>query len=140
VIKVIPDMVFMLEYPDHSALIFLEIDRGTEKGVKTGHKTWGKSIKYYRQIFKKKLYKQILDLPNRHHAYLVTVTTSNLMHEKILKTIGSYYKSGTAFMLTHTTRAFGPLATDFYPPRFVDMLDVTYERNEYPPIKLNRRK
>lgn len=138
-IKVIPDMVFMLEYSDHSALIFLEIDRGTEKGVKTGHKTWGKSIKYYQQIFKKELYKQILDAPKDHHAYLVTVTTSSLMHRKILKTIARYYKNGSAFLLTHSTRAFGPLPTDFYPPRFIDMLDVIFDRHEYPPIKLNRK-
>ncbi|NNE54477.1 MAG: hypothetical protein HKN32_00555 [Flavobacteriales bacterium] len=61
------------------------------------------------------------------------------MHKKILKTIARYFKGGSAFLLTYTTRAFGHLPTDYFPPRYFDILNESFERHEYPPIKLNRR-
>ena len=57
-VKVFPDAVFMLNYKDHNALFFFEMDerlRGViKKNRKITRKTWGKSIEYYKTIIREK--------------------------------------------------------------------------------------
>lgn len=136
-VKVFPDAVFMLE-TYKPLLFFFELDRGTEKGKRSARKTWGKSIEYYKEILLKKRYLSNLDLPDNHVAFLATVTTDATMADRILAQIEKEFPKGSAQILVHTTRAFGPLATDFASPRYFDALDILWKRVNYPAVRFNR--
>jgi len=135
-VKVFPDAVFILHLAK-PFLIFFEMDRATERGKGSKRKTWGKSIEYYKEILSKKLYEANYDLPKNHLAFLNTVTVDGNMEKKILENINTQYPKGFARMLVSTTRVFGPTATDFYPPKHFNILNVLWERSGYPAVKFN---
>jgi hypothetical protein len=138
-VKVFPDAVFVLHLTQ-PFLIFFELDRGTERGSKKAtRKTWGKSIEYYKEILGRKLYKHNLDLPNGHLSFLATITVDNNMEKKILGHINAEYPKGFARMLVSTTRAFGSIATDFYPPKLFDILATPWNRSGYPGVTFHKQ-
>lgn len=139
-VKVYPDAVFVLHL-HKPFLFFFEMDRGTEKGSKkASRKTWGKSIEFYKSIFDKKLYRGNYELPDDLLPFLATVTVDANMERRILENIEAEYPEGFARMLVHTTRAFGPLPTDFYPPKYFNVLDVNWNRygSGYPPVQFSK--
>ncbi len=137
-VKVFPDAVFILHL-DKPFLIFFEMDRATERGKGNKRKTWGKSIEYYKDILSRNLYRSNYTLPAEHLAFLATVTVDGNMEMNILKNIKAEYPKGFARMLVNTTRAFGPTASDFYPPKYFNALNILWGRSGYPAVKFNRQ-
>jgi hypothetical protein len=133
-VKVFPDAVFLLHL-HKPFLFFFEMDRATERGKGSKRKTWGKSIEFYKAIFDKKLYRGNYDLPEDHLPFLATVTVDSNMERKILEHIEEQYPDGFARMLVHTTRAFGPSPTDYYPPKYFNLLTEAWHRLGFPPAQ-----
>lgn len=137
-LRVFPDAVFVLHLKQ-PFLFFFEMDRGTEKGSrKAKRKTWGKGIKYYKRIIQEKLYLENYELPEDHRAFLMAMTTDTTMARRILQDIEQEYQSECFEMLVHATRSFGPLPSDFYPPRMYNILDVLWDRHNCQAIKFSR--
>lgn len=133
-VKVFPDAVFVLHL-HKPFLFFFEMDRATERGKGSKRKTWGKSIEFYKAIFDKKLYRNNYELPVDFLPFLATITVDANMEKKILEHIKDQYPDGFARMLVHTTRAFGPLVTDFLPPKYFNILAENWNRLGYAPAQ-----
>lgn len=127
----VPDALFKIKTDGKEALIFLEVDRGTEPGFSTdpNRKSWVKNAEQYRYIIGSKTYKEHFGVPPNCAAHVHVVTSSPSYMQRITNSIAHVFPEGCPFIYLNYCPSFGEL---FYTRTYFDMMKAEWYRHGKP--------